>query len=71
MMLLEPYNIYINMDLSNDMQPLQPYRLCDIFECPVLNEIGKLSLIGMYFPIGHIMLNQYSNMTLTFSPLSV
>lgn len=47
MMLLEPYNIYINMDLSNDMQPLQPYRLCDIFECPVLNEIGKLSLIGL------------------------
>ena len=51
MMLLEPYNIHINIDQAADMTPILSYRICQIVDCTELTTEGARKLRGglMFF----------------------
>ena len=45
-MLLEPYNIYINIDRDVQMIPILPYRIAQLVESPELTTVGAGNLKG-------------------------
>ena len=46
MLTFEPFNQHVSMDLSSDLQPLLPYRLCAIRNCPDYTTAGKENVMG-------------------------
>lgn len=42
MMMLEPYNLYINADIGTTGAEFLPNRLCQIFNCPPLTQPDNL-----------------------------